>query len=100
MDWLSRLKQTTETPLAKFPETIKREASVFHGSVEIKTPEGERLWVATESEAVKLIPSGAVFFLADEMMQLQKVGKEMARAALMVKQVFGSEARITATEKS
>jgi hypothetical protein len=68
---------------------LKKEgSSAFHGAVEIVMPEGDRVWIATEQEAVKLIPSGAVFFLGDEIMQLQKAGKEAARAALMIKQIF------------
>lgn len=60
----------------------------FRGAVEIVTAEGERVWIATEPAAVKLIPEGAVYFLGDEIKQLQNAGKEAARAALMVKQVF------------
>lgn len=67
----------------------------FRGAVEIVTPEGERVWIATEPAAVKLIPEGAVFFTGDEIIQLQKAGKEAARAALMVKQIFPGAGPVT-----
>lgn len=88
MDWLNRLKQTTEITPVEFSDTIKIEPSSFRGAVEIVTPEGDRVWIATDNDAVKIIPSGAVRFLGDEIMELQKAGKEAARAALVVKQVF------------
>jgi hypothetical protein len=68
--------------------TISLADTPFIGAAEIITPDGESVWIAIDPEAVKLIPSGAVFFLGGEIMQLQKAGKEAARAALMVKQVF------------
>ena len=67
---------------------LKETGRLFKGAAEIITPTGESIWVATELEAVKLIPPGAVYFLGDEIMELQKAGKEAAKAALMVKQVF------------
>lgn len=60
----------------------------FRGAVEIVTPEGARVWIATEPASVKLVPEGAVYFLGDEILQLKKVGKEAARSVLLVKQVF------------
>lgn len=60
----------------------------FMGAVEIIIPNDKRVWLATTPEAVKLIPQGAVFFLGDEILELQKAGKETARAALMVKSIF------------
>ncbi len=66
----------------------------FKGAVEILTPKGNKLWIATEPEAVGLIPEGAVYFTGDEIMELQKVGKEAARMVLMVKQVFGNAATL------
>lgn len=83
-------RETLSFRAGNFEETGR----LFRGAVEIVTPEGERLWIATEPAAVKLIPPGAVYFLGDEIMQLQKAGNEAARAALMVKQVFGSPARV------
>lgn len=72
--------------------------AAFRGAVEIIRPDGSKVWVATVPEAVKVIPEGAVYFLGDEIMQLQKAGKETARTALMVKQVFGNEAFVSHEE--
>jgi hypothetical protein len=101
MDWLTRLKAATRITPAAVQTAVERhqdEETVhlfpFRGAAEIVTPEGERVWIATEPEAVKLIPDGAVYFLGEEIMQLKKAGKEAARVALMVKEVFGSEAVI------
>jgi len=91
MDWLNKLKQTTNVePIA--------DISLFHGAAEIVTRDGARVWIVTVPAAVKLIPPGAVYFLADEIMLLQKAGKQVARMALLVKQVFGNEATITETD--
>lgn len=98
MDWLNRLKQTTETTPAEFSETIQKNQTAFQGAAEIVTREGESIWIATEPEDVQLIPSGAVYFLGDEIEQLHKAGKEAARAALTVKQVFGNGAKVTGTK--
>jgi hypothetical protein len=83
----NRLGNTRET-LSFLAGNFKDTGGLFCGAVEIVTPEGDRVWIATDDDAVKLIPSGAVCFLGDEIMELQKAGKEAARAALMVKQVF------------
>lgn len=88
MNWLNRLKEATEITTPEFSDIIKKEPVSFRGAAEIVTPEGYRVWIATEPAAVKLIPPGAVFFQGDEVMQLQKASKETVRAALMLKQVF------------
>jgi hypothetical protein len=69
--------------------------SSFRGAVEIITEEGNRLWIATEPAALELIPPGAVFFTPSEIMQLQTAGKEAARLALMVKQIFPGSGKVT-----
>jgi len=60
----------------------------FRGAAEIITRDGDRVWIATEPKAVKLIPEGAVYFTGAEIGVLMKAGKQAARAALMVKKVF------------
>lgn len=60
----------------------------FRGAVEMIMPDGGKVWLATESEAEKLIPTDAIYFTAEEIMRLQKVGRHAANAALMVKMVF------------
>lgn len=92
MDWLSKLKEVSQQQTSGPPSN-----SLFCGVAEIMTQEGERVWVATNSEAVKLIPAGAVCFLEDEIKQLQGVGKEAARVAVIVKQAFGNNATVDQT---
>lgn len=70
------------------------DALPFQGTAEIVTKEGKSIWIATGPEDVQLIPKGKVYFLAEEIERLHKAGKETARAALMVKQVFGCGARV------
>lgn len=65
----------------------------FKGAAEIITPGGESLWVVTEKEALKLLPSGAVFFTPHEIEHLSKAGRKEAETALKVKQVFGQDVR-------
>jgi len=82
--------------LADFVEPLN--GSEFSGAVQIETPEGDRLWVATTTDAIKLIPAGAVFFTAPEIMALQQTGREAGQAMLKVKQIFGNEALLERIE--
>jgi exosome complex RNA-binding protein Rrp4 len=76
------------------------DALPFQGAAEIVTREGESIWIATAPDDVELIPKGKVFFLADEIERLHKAGKEAARAALKIKQVFENGAIVTGIEKT
>lgn len=71
----------------------------FNGAAEIITPGGESLWVVTEKDALKLLPSGAVFFTPQEIKHLSEGGRKEAEAALKVKQVFGQDVRIRGVKR-
>lgn len=65
------------------------------GAIEIVTSKGESLWVAMDEDSASQIPPGAIFFLGDEITQLQKAGGEQAvRVMFMFKQVFGNDSRL------
>lgn len=78
----------------KEPDLIKIEKFEFRGTAEIITPGGESLWVVTEKDALKLLPSGAVFFTPHEIKHLSEAGKKEAEAVLKVKQIFGNDVRV------
>jgi hypothetical protein len=73
--------------------------SLFRGAVEIVTADGDRIWVATDNDAEKQIPHEAVYFTCQEVFYLKQAGKEVGRAALLVKLVFGNEAIVISTNK-
>lgn len=78
----------------KEPDLIKGEEFEFRGAAEIITSGGESLWVVTEKEALKYLPSGAVYFTAKEIEHLDKTDSKTAEAALRVKQAFGNDIRV------
>lgn len=78
----------------KEPAQIKIEKFEFRGAAEIITSGGESLWVVTEKEALKYLPSGAVYFTAKEIEHLDKTDSKTAEAALRVKQAFGDDVRV------
>ncbi len=82
------------TEISGGTETEWHDQPVFRGAVEIVSSESESIWVATDDAAVSLVPPGGACFTSAEIFQLAKLGEGAAWAALMVKKVFGNDARV------